>query len=352
MSSPLPDFAPKRFIQIDEEGYWIFQGLRVEDQPLGQKMLQNLRMVRGRCLTEIEGEWAVVETFDAPFVARQVERRGEEWWIQLPYQTEFQFSISSLSLDEWDRFHGMTNTEIPFVFSRPAQFQFFDLLDSFDDETIEVSGQKYEIPNWLIDKPEIDNVDFWTNIYQTETPLWELEAATPILKSVLPQLKIPRSKILCLGAGTGNDAAFLAQQGHLVTSIDFSPEAIERAKNKYKDIPNLNFEIGDIFKPKPEWKNQFDIIFEHTAYCAVRPKRRNEMVKIWSQLLKEQGHLLGVFFVMEKREGPPYGGSEWEVRERLKKSFKPLYWTRSRQSIERRIGLELIVYAQKIRSLS
>jgi hypothetical protein len=45
--------------------------------------------------------------------------------------------------------------------------------------------------------------------------------------------------------------------------------------------------------------------------------------------------------------GPPFGSSEWEIRERLKKFFDFLYWTRWKTTPEDRLGIELIVYAQK-----
>ena len=64
--------------------------------------------------------------------------------------------------------------------------------------------------------------------------------------------------------------------------------------------------------------------------------------------LIDRGHLLGIFFANSRRVGPPYGGSEWEVRKRLSKyGIKPLYWTRAKNSIERRLGKELLVYAEK-----
>jgi hypothetical protein len=50
---------------------------------------------------------------------------------------------------------------------------------------------------------------------------------------------------------------------------------------------------------------------------------------------------------MDKGSAPPFGATEWEIRERLKRSFNFLYWTRWKKSIPRRLGKELVVYAQK-----
>jgi hypothetical protein len=50
---------------------------------------------------------------------------------------------------------------------------------------------------------------------------------------------------------------------------------------------------------------------------------------------------------MEKRQGPPFGGSEWELKQRLKNNFKPLIWQRFKNSIKGRWGKELVIFAQK-----
>ena len=67
----------------------------------------------------------------------------------------------------------------------------------------------------------------------------------------------------------------------------------------------------------------------------------------WKKLLSEDGHVLGVFFAMDKRFGPPFGGSEWELRQRFQKDFNFLYWTRWKTSLPRRLGKEVVIYMQK-----
>jgi SAM-dependent methyltransferase len=134
-----------------------------------------------------------------------------------------------------------------------------------------------------------------------------------------------------------------------VTAIDISPEAISRAKEKYSGLPGLSFFEGDVFALDEKHTKSYDLIFEHTCFCAIPPQRRTELVGIWRRCLVEGGHLLGVFFTMERRSSPPYGGTEWEYRERLKKYFQFLFWGRWQHSIDRRQGKELLIYA-KIKS--
>jgi SAM-dependent methyltransferase len=339
----------EKFVQIDEQGYGLFGEIRIADQEVGKQLLESVYLGEtGIVHSKVAGENVTVEAFDQPFVAQQVNFDGKEWTIQTPYDTHFSFSMADLSLDEWDRFHGLTSKGIPFVFSRPAQAHFFNLLQDYTDDSITHGHRTYEVGPYLVDNREIEDADWWTEVYTTEgKPRWDLAEPAPALKEMLPRLKLPKSRILVLGAGEGHDAAFFAKDGHNVTAVDISPEAIKRAKEHYGKFNNIEWVEDDIFELGSEYHESFDLVFEHTCYCAVNPSRRPELVKIWNRSLVEKGSLLGVFNVIEKRRGPPFGASEWEVRERLKKNYQFLFWGRWRQSIPRRQGKELFVYAQK-----
>jgi SAM-dependent methyltransferase len=340
---------------MDEEGYFSSQGQRIEDEDFGRSLLLSLtRHETGTFLVNSAGTWAVLEAFDEPLVVQNVEAAaGEEWKILLPYGVEQKFPLNSLRLDDGDRFHGRNLQGLPFVFSRKAQAQFFNLLDGFEDEAFTVNGRRYETPFWLGEEKNAEagqegRESFWTEIYRTtEKPPWDQDGPALALPSVLPQLKIPKSRVLVLGCGRGHDAAFFAQQGHIVTGVDISPLALDQARERYSALKDLQFHQQDLFQLPENWRGQFDIVFEHTCYCAIPPRRRNDLVKVWKQMLAPGGHMLGVFFVMDKPVGPPFGGSEWELRERLKNHFEFLYWTRWHKSHPRRQGRELVVYAQK-----
>ncbi|MGE4131988.1 MAG: methyltransferase domain-containing protein, partial [Bdellovibrionales bacterium] len=292
---------------------------------------------------------AWVEAFDCALVARHFTKTSDSQFgeIDLPYETKARIPYQSLRVDEWDRFHGVTEKGLPFVFSRQGQFEFFDQLDDYDDETITIAGRRWEVPPWLDSDSKVDQSGFWSQKYIENETRFDLGKESPVLPEVLPQLKLARSRVLVIGSGPGHDAAFLAKAGHRVTAVDFSSEAIDRAKVRYQGIEDLSFHQGDAFDLPSDWTGQFDLVFEHTCYCAIRPERRNDLVKVWRRVLQPQGHLLGVFFVMEKLSGPPWGGSEWELRARLKSHFKFLYWTRWRHSPEGREGAELAVFARR-----
>lgn len=333
---------------IDEEGYFLSQGVRLQEAEYGNLLLRNLLMdERGRASTRDHTSTIQVEPFDEPYVALMVEKINDVWWAQMPYGFRQAFDLQSITADDWDRFHGLTKNGVPFVMSRPAQAAFFNRLDDYDDESLTDGGQRFVVGPWLSPTADVHQAQFWSEIYLNESPGWELGEAAAPLREILPQLKLPRSRVLVLGCGSGNDAAHFAEQGHLVTAVDFSEQALGLARKKYGHLKDLSFEQANALHPPSHWFGRFDLIFEHTLYCAIPPVNRADLVKVWHRCLQEGGHLLGLFFVMNKRFGPPWGGSEWEIRERLKKSFEFRYWTRWQRSIEKRRGTELVVYAQR-----
>lgn len=349
---------PDRYIAIDEEGYPLFGEIRVTDAEVGAEIFRNLTYAENNAfMTSVGGNEAFVEAFDEPFVAQQVYKvatagagastDAHSWRILLSYGVEVPFSIDSLSLDEWDRFHGYTDKKIPFVMSRKAQAGFFEMCDEFDDDSITVDGRTIKLPNYFESLPSVNDREFWSNIYRSENPKWDLKQPAPAFVDMIPRLKLPKSRILVLGCGPGNDAALFAEHGHNVTAIDISGEALREAKQRYGHLKNIEWVEADLFKLGPEYHQAYDVIVEHTCFCAIDPVRRNELITQWRKCLVDGGFILGVFFAMERKHEPPFGGTEWEYRERLKKGFQFLFWGRLHNSIDRRNGKELFVFAQK-----
>lgn len=337
------DSTIKKSIAIDEEGYPLSGEARITDPIIGREILKNLSFSANTALqSKIQGQEVLVEAFDEPLIARHISVNT----ISTVFELEFDFHLSTLTLDEWDRFHGLTKAGIPFVLNRQAQKELFDLCEDYDDDSLTISGKRYEVKPWMQYDPTIEKADYWSQIYQTETPGWELNQASPVFTEMMQRLKLPRSRVLVLGCGTGNDAAEFAKHGHIVTAVDFSDDALAKAKEKYGHLPALKFEKHDAFALPESFDHSFDVIVEHTCFCAIPPDKRNELISVWRRCLAPGGHLLAILFTMERRSAPPFGGSEWEYRERLKKYFHFLFWGRWQNSIDRRQGKELFIYAK------
>jgi hypothetical protein len=115
-------------LEIDEDGYPIFSGLRAEDDELLGEILRNLKRSdparpSSRLLTTFDhGKKAWIEAFDDPLVVMSVEMQGEQ--IQLNFLGQYSVSVGlrQLEVDAFQRFHVFVGEEkIPAVFSRKAQ---------------------------------------------------------------------------------------------------------------------------------------------------------------------------------------------------------------------------------------
>lgn len=298
-------------------------------------------------ISKLHGENVLVESFDEPIVAHNIELTDTGAKIKNVYGLSWDFDLKTLVLDDWDRFHGITTNNLPFVLNDKAQDQFFSQLDEFDDESITFKGKIYPVAPYWNDEVEVESEKYWSSKYQNNEAGWDLGAPAAAIKSLVPKLKLPSSRVLVLGGGQGHDAGYFADLGHHVTLIDISPEALTRAQKTYGDKPNIKFIQADLFDLPVEMYGQFDLVIEHTCFCAINPSLRDDLVRQWRRLLNETGFLLGVFFTMPKRSGPPFGASEWEIRKRLENGFHTLVWQRFRHSISPRLGRELLVYAKK-----
>lgn len=342
---------PELIVTVDDQGKVFHKTEVVTDTEILEEFFAEMQFAEtGALISKYDETPCIVEYSDEPLVAHKFfADEDDKLFICIDHDIIFQIEPKSFTIDEWDRYHGFTTdaNRIPFVLSKNAQIDFFDLVDNFSDDNFTWKDQTYSTPEYWSDEIEVEAENFWTNIYQTEEPRWDLGQPAPGLIEFYPKLKLPVSRIIVIGGGGGHDAAFFAQHGHHVTLVDISAEAIERAQKKYGHFQNLKYMQADAFALPKELIGNFDLVFEHTCYCAINPQLRNDLIKTWYSLLHERGQIFGIFFTMEKRKGPPFGGSEWELKNRLKNQFQNLIWQRLKSSIKGRWGKELVVLAQK-----
>lgn len=328
-------------------------GSRLDDKGFGSTVLKNIKMENRAYTTEFQGTSAMVEAFDAPLVAQSAEVMGDKIKLTMPYGYTQELPAQRLTLDEWDRFHARRHDGVPIVFSRKAQAQFFEQLEEFTDESITLKGQEFIIPSYFESRPEVQKESFWGERFQNwksnnEKPPWDLEGPLPPLRDIITQLKIMKQRVAIMGCGAGHDAHYLASLGHIVTAFDISADAIEKAKSLYPENDNLKYVQMDLLNPDPKQFGHYELVFEHTFFCAIDPSQREMAIKTYRSLLNEEGYILANFFTITPEGGPPFGATEWEIRKRLDGKFRNLYWTRWRNSLPSRDGWELIYYGQKI----
>ena len=103
--------------------------------------------------------------------------------------------------------------------------------------------------------------------------------------------KIPKGNVLCVADGEGRNGVWLAKNGYTVTSIDFSPKAIEKTNRlAQENNVSINTKCGDLLDYN-FGKNKYDGIVSIFAHFKVE-----EMNKLHSQYLRALKPN-GVFFM-------------------------------------------------------
>lgn len=336
------------FIKIDGNGeVYDFSDQPVHDFEQAQAFLGSLKIDSNHTFRgEFQGQHVIVEPYSFPFIAKKINQvSGHILSVDCVYDLVLDLDLKRIFLDYNDRFIIYTTTGLPVILNAEAQDQLFNLADSFTDETIEIAGTQYPTPLWMNENADLSESYLWSERYIKEDTGWDMGSPSPSLVWAVDKLKLPRMRVAVLGCGAGHDAQLFASKGHMVTGFDFSQEAIKKAQSLYPSHSHLKWECRDVFEISDEFRNSFDLIVEHTCFCAVDPARRSELVKVWRSILSDEGQILGVFFVMPKPYGPPYGGTEEEIQDLLQEHFRKSLWVRSKVSHPGRLGRELVVVA-------
>lgn len=122
-------------------------------------------------------------------------------------------------------------------------------------------------------------------------------------------------RALVVGCGLGDDAAYLADRGFLVTGFDISESAIAWCRKRYADRP-MQFDQGDLFSPPRGWVAGFDFVLEVNTLQAMPPRTRAGAVRPLGTLVAPGGRLLVV--ARGRDAADPEGELPWPLtREEL-----------------------------------
>lgn len=102
---------------------------------------------------------------------------------------------------------------------------------------------------------------FYNTLYRFTKPDWDTGLTPPEVTSAIDQFDRP-GRALDLGCGTGTSSIYLAQHGWQVTGVDFSPRAIELARDKARRASvELDLHVGDVSR-LDFLRNPFDLILD------------------------------------------------------------------------------------------
>ena len=162
---------------------------------------------------------------------------------------------------------------------------------------------------------------YWEARYQTADMPWEKGAASPGLVDFLASHpELPRGTVCVPGCGTGHDVRAFAAAGFETFGFDIAPSGIQLAEKKTKQAGlDATFQLADFLRDEPPQK--FDWLFEHTLFCAIQVKEREEYVRAVLRWLKPGGNYLAVNYLIPDVDGPPFGTTRAEIWRRFSPHF-------------------------------
>lgn len=179
--------------------------------------------------------------------------------------------------------------------------------------------------------------DHFRQMYEGQAP-WDVGHAQPALVEVAARMQ---GSVLDVGCGTGDNAIFLAVQGHTVYGIDFVAEAIERAKQKADEqnanVCFLNMDALSL----AELPIQFDNIVDCGLFHVFVPEDRERYVQSLAAALKPGGHVWLLCFSDHEPPGAgPHRIAEADLRVAFQSGWNILEITPTRFETSRDVSAD------------
>ena len=193
------------------------------------------------------------------------------------------------------------------------------------------------------------DANFWNERWKNQETGWDIGYPSPAITRFFKNVDDKNTRILIPGCGNAYEAEFLLNQGFKnITILDIAPKAVERLQDKFKNNSEIKIVCEDFFKHYGE----YDFMIEQTFFCAISPALRADYAKKASELLAENGQIVGLLFNKEfSNQEPPFGGTKEDYISTFKIDFEIIYMQDCKDSIPERQGNELFFQLKKIQSL-
>jgi ubiquinone/menaquinone biosynthesis C-methylase UbiE len=145
--------------------------------------------------------------------------------------------------------------------------------------------------------------DIWEGLHAREWNAGGEIAPTEFARDV--ERLLPRaSRVLELGCGEGDDAAFFAQRGHTVMATDIAEAALAKARRRYLAVQGLAFLDQDLAQPFRFPNEQFNLVYARLSLHYLEDTATRVAFSEIERVLKRGGLLA---FMCKSIDDPLYG---------------------------------------------
>jgi len=192
------------------------------------------------------------------------------------------------------------------------------------------------------------SLEDWERHYDEKDLRWDIDEAAPPIVHLWKERFFSPCNAIIPGCGAGHEVMFLAKKGFNVTAVDYTHGAIKLTKNILKKN-NYSGEVlhQDFFKLDSKYNETFELMLEHTFFCAISPTKRREYVETAKRILKPGGYLIGLFYETNEEGGPPFNTRQEDIEEFFSDSFMIESLIKTSHSAEQRRGKEWLAILKK-----
>lgn len=159
---------------------------------------------------------------------------------------------------------------------------------------------------------------FWDERFERAFTPWERGGVSAALRRFVAASTRPLVA-LTPGCGSAHELALMCAAGWDVTAIDFSHEAVARARALAGPWAERIVQ-ADFFAYEPP--QPLDLVYEQAFLCALPRARRPDVARRWAGLLGQGGLLAGYFYFDDAPKGPPFGIARAELDALLTPGFE------------------------------
>ncbi len=177
----------------------------------------------------------------------------------------------------------------------------------------------------------------WEKHYESGDMGWDLGSVAPPFKRLWDEKQILPGKTIVPGCGRGHEVLFLAEKGFQVTAVDFASGAVKALERSLAG-KDLDCEVihNNFFKLGSGHDESYDLILEHTFFCAIAPSQRPLYVDTVHRILKRRGLLAGLFYETGEQGGPPFNTTREDILNHFSRSFDIKILEKTPHSAEQR----------------
>lgn len=163
----------------------------------------------------------------------------------------------------------------------------------------------------------------WSASYLSIPP-WDVGHPQQAFVELVQSKEMKVSRVLDIGSGPGENAIFLAENDFSVVGVDFTPEAVEIARDRAgQHGADIEFIVGNVlYLDSYFMENTFDYVIDSGLFHSIHPQDLSRLIENIKYVLKPGG----IYYMLCFSDKEPSGlGPRRLSKSMIRKSLEPYF---------------------------